>query len=367
MRLTDGLLPDLDHLPSPKGLRRVTIMNTVEETGAYRFLHGLALARRGAVLYAAFAYNEGAENTATETLRVKRSLDGGETWLPMEMICGGLDGLAVSHGAFWQRDEALCLLAPAFNGLGKPLYTDKGDRLIRFGGIGMVCFQLNEEDNTWTLLDSVTPDFWPLGPAERTEDGGWVVPGCDGNWLGAVARFRPGARRWLVRHLDTDGHAWTEANLITGGSRVVAIMRNQSKPVNGRLYAPVSVSEDNGETFAPATLSNLPMNASKPCTGRLRDGRPYAVFNYIGRNPMERSRLVLALGEAGGFAFSRFYLLDEDQEEKWLCYPYALEDGDRLLIAYSKQSRGAQKNGEPRQNHNDAVMAMVPLGEEASQ
>lgn len=361
MRLIQGTLPDLECLQKPAGLRCVTLMDTVKETGDYRFLHGVSLARRGRMLYAAFGYNEGAENSVTETLRVKRSEDGGETWLPMEIISHGVDGFALSHGAFWQREDALCLLAPTFLGLGRPLYTDKWDKLIRFNGLGMVCFRLNEADNTWSQEPGVVPDFWPLGPAEPTADGGWVIPGCDGTWLGAVARLRPGASNWRVHHLDTDGYAWTEANLITCGEKVLALMRNQSKPADGKLYAAAALSHDCGETFDKAELTDLPMNASKPCAGRLKDGRPFAVFNYIQRNPLERSRLVLALGMAESMTFDRFFLLDEDMEERWLCYPYALEDQGRLLIAYSRQSRGAQKNGEPRLNHNDACLAIVPL------
>lgn len=354
-------LNDLSCLKPIPGCEYVSVFSPVALCGGYRFVHGPTLQPFGGALYCAFAYNEGAENSASEQLLFTWSLDKGDTWSAPKPLVKNEPGRAHSHGALFVHDQRLYCAAPEFGGLGEPLYTKAGDKLIRFTGLMTRIYRLNDEENRWVCQPCVIPDFWPLGAPQKTAAGLLVMPGCDGNWLGSVAECAAGDfPAFRHRALPLNGEAYSEAALLALKNDVCVVMRNQTKPGPNGLFAAVCASADGGVTFSPAHEANLPLNASKPCCGRLSDGRPFIVFNYDAQNPFTRRRLLLGVGKSGGITFDRFYLLDEDDREKWLCYPDACVDADTLYVVYSAQSAGAQAKGEPRRNHNDVRLARIP-------
>lgn len=355
-------LANLSALSRIPGCEYRNVFSPIAYCGGYRFVHGPAVRSFEGTLYCTFAFNQGAENSIDEQLLVSSSPDGGDTWAAPVSLIENEPGRAHSHGTLFIHENRLYCAAPSFEGLGESLYTKTGEKLIRFLGLTTEFFRFDNERGGWTRIGCNMPDFWPLGGPEKTAAGLLLMPGCDGNWLGAVAACDvnnfPAFRH---RALHLNGRAYSEAALLTADDEVTVVMRNQTKPGENGLYAAVSESVDGGVTFSAAHESSLPLNASKPCCGRLPDGRPFIIFNYDAQNPLTRRRLLLGIGKNMGMTFERFYLMDEDEKEKWLCYPDACVNANILYVVYSAQSIGAQQNGEPRLNHNDIRMARIPL------
>ena len=352
---------DYHGLKRPDNIEYHRVFDTVRETGAPHFLHGVAVERWQSRLAVCFAYNDQAENSVTEQLLVRWSDDDGKSWTKAERIAP-LSSHANSHSVFLAAEDALWCFGPRFKGLGEPPLTSKGYRMIHFAGLQMEAWRF--DDGNWEPMGVVTDDFWPLSAPVRMDNGNWLLAGCDTHWYAAIAiSHGDDLLHWDVVKPDTGGEAFTEAGAWTRGSDVLMVMRNQSLETAGRFHAVVARSNDFGRSFAPCEVSNLPMATTKPFCGRLNDGRPFMVFNAsLDHAPHDRSLLLMGLGdEVGSFSLDRLFIIDEGAVTKEgrrlrLPYPYARQLGNRLYICYSYESMPGTGG-----NHNDAMLSIVGL------
>jgi len=151
---------------------------------------------------------------------------------------------------------------------------------------------------------------------------------------------------------------WGESALLVDGPRLVNIAR-----WGGEARALVAHSEDYGRTWTPARPSNLPMAGSKPYAGTLSTGEHYLVGTTTADGGHRRSPLTIALSDPGSTTFSRVHVIrdaffpggpGESHPRAALSYPYAVEDGGNLYVAYSNQ-------GDRSANNNSAELAVIPL------
>lgn len=349
---------DWARLKRPDDVAYYRVFDTIRERGCGHFLHGVAVEEFEGRLAVCFAFNEGDENSVTERLMVCWSPDGGHSWTRPERI-GVPASHADSHSVFLVRGGELWCFGPRFYGLGAPPLTAKGRQAIHFRDLRMQAWRYAQGE--WQEMGVVGGDFWPLGRPELMEDGNYLIPGCDEYWMGAVAVSQgQDLTRWEIVKLDTGGEVFTEAGAWIQGRKVLAVLRNQSVPTQGRYHAAVALSEDFGRSFSQCQLSNLPMATTKPFCGRLSDGRPYLVFNQsVEGAPHDRSRMILGVGEPGEMAIRRAWLLDEGAEYQGrrlgLSYPYARQAGGTLYVAYSYESEPGKGN------HNDAMLAALDV------
>jgi len=120
--------------------------------------------------------------------------------------------------------------------------------------------------------------------------------------------------------------------------RIIVFWRDESGSC--RLY--VNYSDDNGRTFTPPMLSDIPDSMSRGHAGRLADGRYYLCNNAV-PTLLDRRHLTLLLSD-DGLTFNKVYVLVDDptsQRLKGLLkadgyqYPCCLPEKDKLLVGYS--------------------------------
>lgn len=349
----------------PGQLKRIehsVVFDTVRETGDTHFVHGASATFWKGSLYLSFAFNEHSENSISEQLLFMRSDDLGASWTRPARFSAE-DGHAHSHGVLWPDSDGLLCFAPVFDGLGERPVNAKGHKSICFQNLKTELLRFDGEK--WTGIGIVAKDFWPLGqPVPAGEN--LILSGCDGKWYAAAARSLNGDHTaFQVTKPGTDGEIFTEAAAWALGDEICLVMRNETKRVNGLFNAAVALSRDGGLRFEECVLSDLPLCTTKPFCGRLRDGRPYLIFNEaLPDAPRDRGRLLLGVGnDPKRFTVDRTYLIDEGRmTEKGrrlaLAYPYACEKDGRLYIFYSCESapsRGA--------NNNDIALTVVETAE----
>lgn len=342
----------------PANIEYHCVFDTIRETGAHHFLHGVAVEQWRGRLAVCFAFNEEQENSITEKLMLRWSDDGGRTWTRPEVIAQS-DSYANSHSVFLPTEEALWCFGPRFLGLGERPVTKKGHFSIQFRALQTQAWKY--DGAVWQPMGIVADGFWPLSAPVKMDNGCFMMSGCDMNWMAAAAiSHGDDLLHWDVVQPDTDGEVFTEAGAWADGSKVFLVMRNGTAKTGDKFHAAVALSEDYGKTFSPCSLSNLPMATTKPFCGYLSDGRPYLVFNEsVEGKPHDRSRLLLGVGDKGDFRIDRLYLIDEGQptdggRRLMLSYPYARQIGDKLYIAYSSESAPGRNA-----NNNDAMLAIV--------
>lgn len=351
---------DYRMLTRPAHVEYHRIFDTVQETGAHHFLHGVAVEQWQGRLAACFAFNGKEENTVTEQLYVTWSADNGKSWTKAEPIAPPAFH-ANSHSVFLAKEDALWCFGPHFMGLGERTYTKKDRWTLHFVELQMEAWSWNGEG--WQSHGIVADDFWPLGEPTRMDNGCWLIAGCDTHWMGAVAiSHGDDLMHWDIVKPDTDEEVLTEAGAWVNGNEVMMVLRNQSLLTDGKYYAHVARSTDYGKTFTPCEITNLPISTTKPFCGYLADGRPYLIFNEsIDGDPTGRSRLLMGIGQKGTFTIDHMVVVDEgyrgiECERMRLSYPYAKQIGSNLYVAYSYES--APGTGH---NHNDAMLAIIDV------
>lgn len=107
-----------------------------------------------------------------------------------------------------------------------------------------------------------------------------------------------------------------------------------------RLF--VATSDDGGASWTEPMQTDFPDSTSRIRAGRLTDGRYFLIGNSFSKL-LDRQHLMITLSN-NGTKFDRMYSLLEDTTTQrafgllklhGFQYPIALEDGNRLLIAYS--------------------------------
>ena len=348
--LYTGPEPDYTALPTLNGVETVTVCDTETVFGGRYFLHGLAVEELHEKLYVTYAFNAIKENVFGEQCFYQVSGDGGATWSAPREIRPDDDTRSASHGVLFVKDGVLYCMLPAVDFLSSPWVVT--NELHRY----------NEETDEWTFVADLAVGFWPNCRPERMENGNWIVMGAGSGNARVMISDGGDILSWHFSNFKKSLMG-SETTAVVNGSQVLALCRPKAATVASSLgrgqdrYVVVTAySCDYGETFTPAAQSALFCSPSKIYGGVLSDGRPYAIFNQCVEYNDARSRLVLAVGDAGGVSFNGLYTLLEYDGS--ICYPYAIERGGALYVAYSR-SIAERNNG----NQNDAALLRLPLNE----
>jgi len=353
MLWTGSALPKTSEAEVLKGVQFHVIKKYERNVDGYGFLHGVALAWHKGRLYASFGHNMGSENTLTEEGRYCVSEDGGKTWSKVQTIDVGIDedDLAVSHGVFLSHRETLWAFLGSFNGTRKGVHTRT--------------YALNEETGQWRAQGTVVRDgFWPMTEPVKMDDGNWIMPGFivgQGNPAAVAISAGDDLKKWKTMIIPRGPgvrNMWGESTIFVDGPRVTNIAR-----YGGKAIALVASSSDYGRSWTPSTESNLPMAASKPCSGVLSNGQRYLICSTTADGGNRRSPLTIAVSKPGENTFSKVFVIrhavfedspGESHPSAALSYPYAIEYRGKLYVGYSN-------NGERHGNNNSAELAIIPI------
>jgi hypothetical protein len=350
---TGPALPKASEAEALKGVQFHVIKKYERNVDGYGFLHGVALAWHKGRLYASFGHNKGSENTLTEEGRYSVSQDGGRKWSKVRTIDVGIEDedLAVSHGVFLSRGETLWAFLGSFHGTRKGVHTR--------------AYTLNEETERWQAQGTVVRDgFWPMTEPVKMNDGNWIMPGFivgQGNPAAVAISAGDDLKKWKTVIIPRGAEVrnmWGESSIFVDGPRVTNIAR-----YGGKALALAASSNDYGQTWTPSTESNLPMAASKPCSGVLSNGQRYLICSTTADGGNRRSPLTIAVSRPGENTFSKVFVIrhavfedgpGESDPSAALSYPYAIEYQDKLYVGYSN-------NGQRHSNNNSAELAVIPI------
>lgn len=347
-------VPSADKLNDIEGVKFYVIKKHQPVVDRFNWLHGIALAWHGDRLFASYGHNQGKENTATEVANYSVSSDGGATWSAPKLIDEGKEkNLAVSHGVLLSDGGKLWAFQGAFHGRMQNIHTR--------------AYVRDETTGQWIKHGIIVEGgFWPMQEPQRMADGNWMMAGLqvvDGigkpNNPAAVAISRgDDLLKWDLISIPKppEVNMWGESTVILDGSNVLNISRYRS-PI-----ALASTSNDFGRKWTTMQQSNLPMAASKPYAGVLSTGQRYLIGNTTADNRNRRWPLTIAVTDPQGIQFRRVYRIrtaihdgpGESHDSAALSYPYAVERGGKLYVAFSNDGgRGT--------NRNSAELAIIPI------
>lgn len=343
-----------------KDVRISTIKRHEPEKDGFEWLHGVGLGWHGNRLYASYGTNPGKENTAGECCMCRYSEDDGRTWSAPQLIDAGEPsvGQAVSHGVFLSKDGRLYSFMGAFTNGMNAVHTRLS--LLEPGA------------TEWRRVGVVVGGgFWPMQSPEKMDDGNWIMGGlrCAKGLKDAKGGDRPAVAisagddltKWSLVVIDKGpvSRCWGEATVDVSGPFVTLVSRPGWKNDPSVAYA--ATSADYGRRWTAMRPTNLPMVTAKPYSGRLSDGRRYAVNSMTADGKWARDSIVLATSRPGEWAYSQVRLVrssddfapDARGKKAYMSYPAAVERDGKLYIGYSVGFGGG--------NRNSAELAVVPL------
>lgn len=139
-----------------------------------------------------------------------------------------------------------------------------------------------------------------------------------------------------------------ETTVLVDGPQVRAFIR----PSADGLPLVTALSGDFGRTWGTETNSNLPVSASKPYAGKLRDGTCYLIVNIPVAGFGSRDTLAIALKHPGMAAFTDLRVIRQGKSpvprtsgagvgQQW-AYPYAIEQNGKLYVVYASTKENAE-------------------------
>jgi len=329
-------LPLRSAMPEIAPVTRVTIHRAVE--GEYQFLHGVCLAEHKGRIFACWTNSKRDEDPSEELVRGRWSDDGGKTWGALETVAGSPPFKPpYGHGTLLSHDGNLWAFVARFDQGGQKL------------AVRMEAFVRNDATAAWSSHGLVAENFWVHESPRPLPGGGWIVGGAMGPYPGfgpGVARIDgTDVTRWQVVPIPIPYGATNyyagETTVWVGTNELTAIIRNPIHDV-----ALLSVSRDGGRTWSPPRETNFPMAESKACAGMLSAGQRYLVCNSG-----NRTFLVIAASRPGKEQLDRIWMLRQgctlarwpthSKSPQW-SYPWTLETGGNLLVAYSAAKEDAE-------------------------
>lgn len=319
---------DVTTIPFVLGIVHRTIHRPSED--GYRFLHGAAIVHHEGVFYANWANSPTNENGPHETLQGKRSLDGGVTWSPLEVVGPGFDGPERhSHGILFEHQGKVWSICSRFG---------VGEAGRKFDGLQAEAFVLNKKNDRWESRGTVMRNCWPYDEPVRMPNGNLITGGQDKDGLPVVAiSHGDDVTKWdsvLIPYDRRLAPSFAETTVHINGDSVLAVIRG------GGNVAWVSVSKDFGRTWSIAGASNLPMPRAKAYFGRLTTGQYYLVSNLTNRDT-----LVISVGKHNEMTLRKMWRVRHGKSvpprfpgaakgKQW-SYPYGYEHDGKLYIVYS--------------------------------
>ena len=319
---------DVTEIPFVRDVVHRTVHRAAADTD--KFLHGAAIVFHKGVLYANWANSPVNENGPHETLKGRRSQDGGKTWPILETIGPGFPGEERhSHGILFVHQGELWTICSRF-GIGVPGR--------RFPGLQAEAFVLDPDTNRWLSRGIVMKNCWPYDEPVRMSNGNFITGGQDKDGLPVVAiSHGDDVTQWDTISIPYDRRlkpSYAETSVWSEGKRVLAIIRG------GGGVAWVSVSEDNGRTWSKARASNFPMPRANAYLGKLSTGQLYLLSNL-----KNRDTLAISVSEPGKNSLSSIWRVRHGKTipprfpgrakgKEW-SYPYGHEHDGYLYVVYS--------------------------------
>ena len=324
----DEIPADVTEIPFVPDVVHRTIHQAGVDTD--KFLHGAAIVFHEGLCYANWANSPVNENGPHETLKGRRSTDGGKTWPILETIGPGFRGEERhSHGILFVHQGELWTICSRF-GVGMPGR--------RFPGLQAEAFVLAPDTNRWLSRGIVMENCWPYDEPVRMANGNFITGGQDKDGLPVVAISRGhDVTQWETISIPYDRRlkpGFAETTVWSEGERVLAIIRG------GGGIAWVSVSEDNGRTWSKARASNFPMPRAKAYLGKLSTGQLYLLSNL-----KNRDTLAISVSQPGENSLSSIWRVRHGKTvpprfpgrakgKEW-SYPYGHEHDGHLYVVYS--------------------------------
>jgi hypothetical protein len=316
----------------PYGTSRVLIPPPADPRYAHLSWPKLVRADDGTLVLALIAGRQHIQGDGCPT--VARSLDGGKTWLPMQILQHFDRSMRYQHAGNLAlgkaADGALVLLGMAF--------TDKLYNTI-LGWRSTDAGQHWEPCDTQPLADnqtgSVFGHVFPLPEQSLGVFGHVRQPRGTGLWF---ARSLNHGRNWLEPTIFTTRHL-VEPVFITAGTRLIGLVRDDSACAYHQF-----VSDDLGQTWqcherviagTPGVVHPSPCLVADP----RRPERLYAL--HTERSPQRE--IILWQANAATLRWHRLGVLlacpgAEDFGYPWLCH---LHDDQWLMVFYGGAMRGA--------------------------
>lgn len=317
-----------EQIPYVPGIRHQTVHKATAESD--KFLHGAAIISHNGMLYANWANSPTNENGPHETLKGRRSADGGTTWSGIEVIGPGFPGPERhSHGILLEQNNELWAICCRFG---------VGDSGRHFTGLRAEAFVLNQQTDRWESRGVVMQNCWPYDEPVKLGNGNLITGGQDKDGLPVVAISRGNdLTTWdtiSIPFAPGLKPSYAETTVWAEGAHVLAVIRG------GAGVAWVSTSDDSGRTWSTAAPSNFPMPRAKAYLGKLSTGQLYLLSNLKNRNT-----LVISVSQPGEWTLRRMWRIRDGRSvpprfpgraksRQW-SYPYGHEHDGKLYVVYS--------------------------------
>ena len=339
-QLFDASLPDTLGLVEHPGAETFTVFRPGD--GDNTFNHGAVITKFKELFYVQWQTSQQDEDSPDTHVVYSTSRDG-RAWTEPRKLVTSPPGSMTTSGGWWLHDGQLIAYINVWPRAGE----------IKHGGMTM--YVSSRDGASWTELQPVTdkhdrpvsgvfeqdPEAMPNGriiSAFHLQPGLNVAP----HYTDDPAGLR-GWTRGKMENLSFDGPISREIEpswFMRNDGAIVMVFRDQAET----FLKLASVSHDDGETWSPPVLTNMPDSRSKQSAGNLPDGTAFLVGNPV--TSKLRFPLVVALSRDGK-VFDRAWLLrrggrtlpemryDGRYKRQGFSYPKSAVIGDWLYIAYA--------------------------------
>ncbi|MBE0679809.1 MAG: exo-alpha-sialidase [Bacteroidales bacterium] len=310
--LSDEMNSRLDLLENTE---TYSLYTAVPETGT--FSHHAHICYHKGVLYATWDNQVNDENGSGQRGLMRRSADGGKTWLPVEEIFPPHDRQVAASEAFigtrFQTSNGFAIIDDVLYAVTDVAeWSGNSIEEKKRVGVGKLCRSVEEEGSLGEImwLEDEAPVPVPGFPSYNSANRMTIEK--------FVAFFnQPGNEIQLdfntPKPLSDDNHRLTEPvpsyRLDDGtcvrlyrdmGSKDAVTQQEKENSKSRRNYA--SFSFDDGKTWTVPTRTGIPDACARSNAGKLPDGQVYVINNIIPMNPGGlggRSMLAISLSRNG--------------------------------------------------------------------